>query len=103
MKTPQQLVANLLEEVESTSGNIIKITKEDALRIAELLVNVQFVGEVPKKRNGKILFYCPVCEKSFTANGREDRESYAKWHYRTWYAKCPWCKQEISQNDGYWR
>lgn len=103
MKTAQKLVADLLKEVDTTTGSTIQITKEDAVRIAELLVRVQFVGEVPIQRNGKTLFYCPDCEKSFSADGREDPECFEKWHYHTWYAQCPWCKREISQNDGYWR
>ena len=103
MRTAQSIVADLLKEVDSTRGNYIRITKEDAVRIAELLVRVQFVGETPKKRDGQILFYCPVCEQSFSANGREDTECFEKWHYHTWYAPCPWCKREVSQNDGYWR
>ncbi len=103
MKTAQGLVADLLKEVDSTEGNYIRIPKEDAVRIAELLVRVQFVGEVPIKRAGEILFYCPACEKSFSAAGREDEKSFEKWHYHTWYAPCPWCKREVSQNDGYWR
>ena len=103
MKTAQELVADILAAVESTEGKDIQISKEDAVRIAELLVNVRFVGETPKRRNGRILFYCPACEKSFSAEGREDKECFEKWHYHTWYALCPWCRREVSQNDGYWR
>ena len=58
VKTAQSLVADLLKAVDTTSGNMIKLPKEDAVRIAELLVRVQFVGETPKKRDGQILFYC---------------------------------------------
>ena len=103
MKTAQNLVADLLKSVDSTQGNLIQLSKEDAVRIAELLVRVQFVGETPKRRNGGILFYCPSCEKSFSAEGWEDMEFFEKWHYHTWYAQCPWCRHEVSQNDGYWR
>ena len=103
MKTERDLVADLLNEVDTTEGDYVRILKTDAIRIAELLVKVQFVGEAPVYHNGKILFYCPVCEKSFSADGREDTESYEKWHYRTWFAECPWCRREVSQNDGYWR
>ena len=103
MKTAQNLVADLLAAVDSTKGNSIQLPKEDAVRIAELLVRVQFVGEIPKQRDGEILFFCPVCEKSFSAVGREDSECFEKWHYHTWYAPCPCCGREVSQNDGYWR
>ena len=103
MKTAQNLVADLLKAVDTTKGSTIQLSKEDAVRIAELLVRVQFVGETPSTSNGRILFYCPACEKSFSAQGREDAECYAKWHYHTWYAPCPWCRREVSQNDGYWR
>ena len=103
MKTAQKLVADLLAAVDKTKGSDIRLSKEDAVRIAELLVRVQFVGETPSRSNGRILFYCPSCEKSFSAEGREDRECFEKWHYHTWYAPCPWCRREVSQNDGYWR
>ena len=103
MKTAQNLVADLLAAVDKTQGSTIQLSKEDAVRIAELLVRVQFVGETPSYSNGRILFYCPSCEKSFSAEGREDRKSFEKWHYHTWYAPCPWCRHEVSQNDGYWR
>lgn len=103
MKSARDLAASLLEAVDTTRGNLIQIPKEDAVRIAELLVRVQFVGEAPVRRDGQILFYCPSCEKSFSADGREDPECYGKWHYHTWYASCPWCGREVSQNDGYWR
>ena len=56
MKTAHQLVADLLEAVDTTKGNCIQLPKEDAVRIAELLVKVQFVGETPQYRDGKILF-----------------------------------------------
>ena len=41
MKTAQELVAGILAAVESTEGKDIQISKEDAVRIAELLVNVR--------------------------------------------------------------
>ena len=103
MKTARSLVADLLEAVDSTNGSFIQLPKEDAVRIAELLVGVQFVGETPKRLDGKILFYCPSCEKSFSAAGREDTDNFEKWHYHIWYAPCPWCRREVLQNDGYWR
>ena len=103
MKTAQSLVADLLKAVDTTKGKSIQLSKEDAVRIAELLVRVQFVGETPIRREGEILFYCPACEKSFSAEGREDRELFEKWHYHTWFASCPCCGREVSQNDGYWR
>ena len=103
MKTAQNLVADLLAAVDSTKGNTIQIPKEDAVRIAELLVRVQFVGDTPSRSGGRILFYCPSCERSFSAEGREDRECFEKWHYHTWYACCPRCRRQVSQNDGYWR
>ena len=103
MKTVHALVADLLKAVDSAEGDDVRIPKSDAVRIAELLVGVQFVGETPTRRDGRIMFFCPTCARSFNADGREDRESFEKWHYRTWYANCPHCKREVSQNDGYWR
>jgi len=103
MKTAQKLAASLLHAVDTAEGNSIQIPKEDAVRIAELLVGVQFVGALPKMRNGQKLFYCIDCEKSFCADGREDPEFFEKWHYHTWYAPCPDCGREVSQSDGYWR
>lgn len=103
MKMARELAADLLKAVDTTEGDSIRILKTDAVRISELLVGVQFVGETPIRRNGRILFYCPACEKSFYADGREDRESFEKWHYRTWYAECPRCRREVSQSEGYWR
>ena len=103
MKTAQNLAADLLAAVDTTKGSTIRLSKEDAVRIAELLVRVQFVGETPKRRDGEILFYCPACERSFSAKGREDTECFEKWHYHTWYAECPSCRRKVSQNDGYWR
>ena len=103
MIATHRLVANLLDAVDSTEGEYIRIPKTDAVRIAELLVNAQFVSEAPSYRDGEILFFCPKCEKSFAAEGREDKECFEKWHYHTWHADCPWCGREISQNDGYWR
>ena len=103
MRTARDLAADLLKAVDTVQGEYIQLPKEDAVRIAELLVRVQFVGEVPKMQDGKILFFCAACGKSFRADGREDPECFGKWHYHTWYAACPWCRREVSQNDGYWR
>lgn len=75
MTTTHRLVADLLDAVDSTEGEYIRIPKTDAVRIAELLVKAQFVAEAPSLSNGKILFFCPTCEKSFSAEGREDKES----------------------------
>ena len=103
MTTTHWLVADLLEAADAVEGDYIRIRKTDAVRIAELLVKAQFVSEALSVTNGKILFFCPACEKSFSADGREDTACFEKWHYHTWHADCPWCKREISQNDGYWR
>ena len=103
MKTAQNLAAELLAAVDSAEGSYIEISKNDAVRIAELLVKAQFVRKTAPRRNGEILFYCPACEKSFSAAGREDRESFEKWNYHTWYAVYPECGREVSQSDGYWR
>ena len=103
MKTTQRLVADLLTAVDSAEGGYVRIPRSDAVRIAELLAGVQFVSEAPRYQDGKIVFYCQDCARSFSADGREDRECFEKWHYHTWYASCPWCKREVSQSDGYWR
>ena len=41
--------------------------------------------------------------KMLRAEAREDKDCFERYHYHTWYADCPNCKKEVSQNDRYWR
>lgn len=103
MKDARKLVADLLKEVDNTPGEYVRIPKSDAVHMAELLVKARFVSESPKQEDGKIRFFCPTCEKSFIAEGREDQHYFEKWHYHVWYAICPECRREVAQSEGYWR
>ena len=106
MKTKDELVADLLKAIEtsdSVCGDHILVPKADAIRIVQLLSGVTTAQPASENTTGRILFYCTNCSKSFHANGREDRECFENYHYHRWYAKCPWCEQEVSQNDRYWR
>ena len=47
MTPTHRLVADLLDAVDSAEGDHIRFPKTDAIRIAELLVRAQFVGEAP--------------------------------------------------------
>ena len=106
MKTKDELIADLLTAIETSDtvcGDHILVRKDDAVRIVHLLSGMEISSPPPKKKDGRTLFYCAHCAKSFRAEGREDEECFAKWQYHTWYADCPWCGNEVTQNDRYWR
>ena len=108
MKSKEELIESLMTAIETSDtlcGDHILVRKADAIRILQLLAGTKDlkIRKNPQFTEGGILFYCADCSKSFRTAGREDPECYEKWQYHTWYASCPWCKREVSQNDRYWR
>ena len=93
----------MIETSDAMSGEYVILCREDAVEILRLLTGE---GETLPPRilaDGKRLFFCADCAKSFPAEGREDPECFGKWQYHTWYAACPRCGRQVSQNDRYWR
>lgn len=103
----QELIGYLLEQIadsDAVNGDFVLIRKSVALELVRILSGQQEVRKpVAQGTEGKILFFCADCGKSFWADPREDPECYARWKYHTWYADCPACGREVSQNDRYWR
>ena len=102
----EDLIGYLLEQIEyadAASADYVRIRKGAAEELVRILSGRTEPREIPQDTEGKILFYCADCGKSFRAAAREDRERYAKWQYHTWYAVCPNCGREVCQNDRYWR
>ena len=104
--TKEQMVNLLWERIEtseSLSGDFVLIRKSEAEELAKMLSGDLGVKRTKQGPDGMKLFYCQDCSRSFMAAAREDPECYEKYQYHTWYAKCPWCGGEVSQNDRYWR
>ena len=102
----EALISYLLRQMEtsdSVSGEYVIIGKKEAVEIVRQLAGGMEIRRPATGTEGKTLFYCADCEKSFWAVAREDPECFQKWHYHTWYADCPLCRREVSQNDRYWR
>ena len=100
----EQLISNILAAVESPdAGETVVLRKSDVVQLLQLLTGDKEIPSVVQDTDGKVLFYCSDCGKSFRAFGREDKECFERWKYHTWYTECPWCKREISRNDRYWR
>ena len=100
------MISYLLEMIEtsdSVSGDYVMIRKKEAAEIVRLLGGEKEIGGIPPHTDGKTLFYCADCAKSFRADAREDRACFEKWKYHTWYSNCPDCGREVSRNDRYWR
>ena len=72
-------------------------------KIATIARDKQFIRDNPNRLISDTNIGAALRKAIELIVGREDKESFEKWHYRTWYADCPWCKREVSQNDGYWR
>ena len=103
--TKDELTRYLLEMIEtsdSMSGEYVIIGKKQAVEIARLLAGKEEL-EIPKDTDGKTLFFCADCARSFWAAAREDEDCFRKYKYHTWYASCPSCGREVSRNDRYWR
>lgn len=104
--TKEQMIRLLLERIDtsdSVSGEFVLIRKSEAVELVQMLSGTTAVKRPAVSTEGKTLFYCADCSRSFWADGREDRECFEKWKYHTWYAQCPHCGREVSQNDRYWR
>ena len=104
--TKQELIDRLLLQLEKSDavcGDQVLIPRKDVIRIIQLLSGQKEIKQKPVDTNGKKLFYCMDCSRSFWAAAREDKECFEKWKYHTWYAKCPNCKREIALTDRYWR
>lgn len=102
----QELVEYILHQIDasdSMSGEYVLIHRNEAVRIIRELSGEQDIGKLRKKEDGRPMYYCVDCARSFRAEGREDPECFRKWHYHTWYALCPSCGREVSRNDRYWR
>ena len=104
--TKEEMISKLLVQLDKSDavyGDQVIIPREDVLRIIQLLSGQKEIKRKPVNTDGKKLFYCMDCSKSFWADPREDKECFEKWKYHTWYAKCPDCSREISVTDRYWR
>ena len=101
-----QMISYLLDAIEtsdSVSGDHILVRKKVAIELVQMLSGEKPVSRPAKNTDGKTLFYCADCGKSFWDDPQEDEACFAKYQYHTWYASCPFCKREVSQNDRYWR
>ena len=97
-------IADGIRDCEAMKGTHVYLEKSDAVQLVKILAGEesrQILDSLSK--NARIQFYCASCGKSFYADPREDQESFTRWHYHTWYAKCPWCRREVRQTDRYWR
>lgn len=104
--TKQELIDSLfrqLEKSDAVCGDQVLIPRKDVLQIIRILSGQKEIKQKPVNTDGKKLFYCMDCSKSFWAAAREDKECFEKWKYHTWYATCPECNREIAQTDRYWR
>ena len=104
--TKQEMINLLLGQIgksDSVCGDQVILPKEAAVELVRMLSGQTEIRQIPNDTDGKILFYCIDCSKSFRAVGREDEKCFEKWHYHTWYANCPECGRNISQTDRYWR
>ena len=102
----QELITYLLRQIaqaDAAGEDTVRIRKQAAAEIVRLLSGQAEALQPPMNRDGDILFFCADCGQSFWAKPREDRDCFDKWHYHTWYAKCPLCGREVSRNDRYWR
>ena len=102
--TKEQIADVLLKQLNSDEDSTqVIIPREMAVAIVRMLTGQRAFGGGKSGPNGSVLFYCADCGTSFRANGREDKDCFQTYQYHTWYAACPHCKREVSQNDRYWR
>lgn len=102
--TREQIIDALMKQLnEADREDRVIIPKQLAVQIVRFLSGQKGTGPDPEDTDGKALFYCANCARSFRADGREDRDCFVKYKYHTWYANCPYCGTEVSLNDRYWR
>ena len=104
--TKEEIIDSLLFQVEESDAlnrDYVPVAKQTAVEIIRILSGYQEISHRTSGEKGQTLFYCPDCGKSFFAAAREDADCFERYHYHTWYASCPACKKEVSQNDRYWR
>ena len=104
--TREEIIDSLifqLEETDALNRDYVPVSKQATVEIIRILSGYKEIGHSAQSDKGQTLFYCPDCGKSFWANAREDMNCFDRYHYHTWYASCPCCKKEVSQNDRYWR
>lgn len=102
--TDKQIIDALLKQLNGNEDSeYVTIPKEIAVAVVRMLSGQKRIGDGLADAKGSVLFYCADCGKSFRADGREDEECFRKYQYHTWYASCPYCKREVTQNDRYWR
>lgn len=104
--TKQDLLNALLigiDKAEAEKNNSVTISRGAATELVTLLSGMLDVKQPRIDEEGKMLFYCADCGRSFRAEPREDPECFEKWCYHRWSANCPKCQAEVVQNDRYWR
>ncbi len=104
--TKDQMVSMLLDRIntsDSVSGDFVLIRKSEAIELIQMLSGNKEIRRPARSTDGMTLFYCADCSRSFWADPREDKKCFEKYRYHTWYANCPVCAREVSQNDRYWR
>ena len=104
--TKQDMIDTLILGIEKATkeeSSTVTLSVYEATEILSLLVRTQDNREPLVGKNGDVLFYCADCGQSFRAVPREDKDCFERWHYHRWFAECPKCRTEVSQNDRYWR
>ncbi len=104
--TKQDLIDALfagIEKSDAEKSDTVTISKGTASEILSMLIRIHDHVQSRIEKDGKVLFYCADCGKSFFADPREDPECFERWHYHRWYATCPQCHADVTQNDRYWR
>ena len=104
--TKQDMIDSLIRGIEKATkeGNpAVTLPVSEATEILSLLLKARDTREPLIGENGEVLFYCAACGQSFRALPREDKDCFDRWHYHRWFADCPKCGAEVTQNDRYWR
>ena len=89
--TDKQIIDALLKQLNGNEDSeYVTIPKEIVVAVVRMLSGQKRIGDGLADAKGSVLFYCADCGKR-------------KYRYHTWYASCPYCKREVTQNDRYWR
>ena len=102
----QKMIRYLQEQIgksDAMSGEYVLIGRKEAEEIIRVLSGQPLYQAPLTENDGKAIFYCADCARSFRAVPEEDKTCFEKYGYHTWYAPCPLCKREVSRNDRYWR